>query len=300
MPKLLDAAPGLSLYKKTTCSLSAARARRGGPRPAASAAVGNRRWTVEGAPPGGPVPLRVHRERHVLHLHERVVGKLGGERVVVGGEQRERADPRRQVGQRGVGDRVAGGEVGSKRRARISGAALHAAWLGSRLALPHPSNVAVPRPSSSRMTRERGVAAARMRDVSCSSTMNVELPAKMLSLAPAIRAVTRQADTAGKKKPVPVEQLSAPRHATAVASARTDAREDAIKRRELHRRRRHVGAQLRHHNGHADLRGGSMGGARARGSRPAVRASSGGCRLIEGAVHVPGAAASTCRPCWGP
>jgi len=41
----------------------------------------------------------------------------------------------------------------------------------------------------------------------------------------------------------------------AVACTRTDARENAIKRRKLHQRGRHVGAQLRHYNGYADLRG---------------------------------------------
>lgn len=48
----------------------------------------------------------------------------------------------------------------------------------------YPSNVDVPLPSSSNITNEEDVASFRMLAVSCSSTMNVDCPPMMLSLAP--------------------------------------------------------------------------------------------------------------------
>ena len=55
----------------------------------------------------GHILVRVDHKRHVAHLHERVVGKLGREGVVVRRKQGERPDARDQVRQRGVGDGVA-------------------------------------------------------------------------------------------------------------------------------------------------------------------------------------------------
>jgi hypothetical protein len=48
----------------------------------------------------------------------------------------------------------------------------------------YPSKVEVPLPNSSRMTRDDVVALLSMFPVSCSSTMNVDCPVTMSSLAP--------------------------------------------------------------------------------------------------------------------
>jgi hypothetical protein len=88
------------------------------------------------------------------------------------------------------------------------------------------------------MTNECAVAFFRMLAVSCSSTMNVDCPAMMLSLAP---ATTEGYESSSEQRPEKERKQQ------------TNSREYPIYRREAANRSRHVATHLRHDDAYARL-----------------------------------------------